>query len=201
MFSCCLKAPKWKESFLNLQLDRICEMRVELCFFLFSYICTDFFFFPLAKMKANLTSGMPENLEFCLLELSWCLGIWRKNNQSIIFCFKVMTEVFQHFTWSSCSSCGSVSQLCVSAIGTHVYGSLQCLFAMVLDISGSRAEFSVLLGNVSHLALDQILSICVSILGIVGHDCSSLARYKRQTKWTLQYQLFAVVIVSCYLYC
>lgn len=152
-------------------------------------------------MKANLTSGMPENLEFCLLELSWCLGIWRKNNQSIIFCFKVMTEVFQHFTWSSCSSCGSVSQLCVSAIGTHVYGSLQCLFAMVLDISGSRAEFCVLLGNVSHLALDQILSICVSILGIVGHDCSSLARYKRQTKWTLQYQLFAVVIVSCYLYC
>lgn len=73
--SCCLKAPKWKESFLNLQLDRICKMRVELCFFLlFSYICTDFFF-SLAKMKANLTSGMPENLEFCLLELSWCLGI------------------------------------------------------------------------------------------------------------------------------
>lgn len=72
---------------------------------------------------------------------------------------------------------------------------------MVLDISGSSAEFSVLLGNVSHLALDQILSICVSILGIVGRDCSSLARYKRQTKWTLQYQLFAVFIVSCYLYC
>lgn len=44
MFSCCLKAPKWKESFSNLQLDRVCKMRVELCFFLFSYICTDFFF-------------------------------------------------------------------------------------------------------------------------------------------------------------
>lgn len=44
------------------------NLQNELCFFLFSYICTDFF--SLAKMKANLTSGIPENLEFCLLELS-----------------------------------------------------------------------------------------------------------------------------------
>lgn len=47
-------------------------------------------------------------------------GDLKKNNQSIIFCFKVMTEVFQHFTWSSCSSCG-ISLTFVSLLLVHIF--------------------------------------------------------------------------------
>lgn len=52
--------------------------------FLPIFLYMHWFFFSLAKMKVNLTSGMPENLEFCLN----CLDVWgfeKTNNQSIIF--------------------------------------------------------------------------------------------------------------------
>lgn len=61
-----IKAPKG-ECFLNWQLDRICKMRVGLCFFLFTYITYALIFKKKKpKMKENLTSGMPENLEHIL---------------------------------------------------------------------------------------------------------------------------------------
>lgn len=85
--------------------------------YLYNNICTDFF---LLNMKAELTSGMPENTEVILFVCLFCLGIWgffKKNNQSGIFwyCFKIIIEVFQHFTLSYFLSCGnylSFSRFC-----------------------------------------------------------------------------------------
>lgn len=76
-FSCCHKAPKG-ECFLSWQLDRICKKRVGLCFFLFTYITYAlifFFFFLYLKWRRIWYLGCQL---LCLLELSWCLGIWKK---------------------------------------------------------------------------------------------------------------------------
>lgn len=66
----------------------------------------------------------------------------------------------------------SLSHLRVSGISivffflapSHVY--LKWYWTLI----SSHAEFSVLLGNVGHLALDQSQFICVNILGTFGHD-------------------------------
>ena len=75
--------------------------------FIYLYnICTDF----LLNMKDELTSGMPENTEVILFA---CFSIWGFffffNNKSGIFwyCFKIIIEVFQHFTLSNFLSCGN----------------------------------------------------------------------------------------------
>ena len=190
MFSCCHKSTKGRNAFINWQLDRICKMRVGLCFFLFTYITYALiFFFMVPKMKENFDIWDARKLRsyFCWLELSWCLGIWKKkNNQGIIFCFKMMSEVFQHFTRSSCPSCG----ICLSSLCFWYWYTFSWLHHVYLKwywtLISSHAGFSVLLGNVGHLALDQIQFIYVNILGTLGHDCRLLTRHKRQTKWTLQ---------------
>lgn len=119
------------------------------------------------KMKENLTSGMPENLEHILF--AWTVlvfGALKKNNWSIISCFKIMTEVFWHFTWSSCSSCGiCLSPSCFWYWYMFFLAPSSVSLKWYWILITSCAEFSVLLGNASHLALDQILFICVSILG------------------------------------
>lgn len=76
--SCCLKAPKWKRKLFKLAIGQNLQNESRALFLPPIFLYMHWFFFSLAKMKANLTSGMPENLEFCLLELSWCLGIWKK---------------------------------------------------------------------------------------------------------------------------
>jgi hypothetical protein len=81
MFSCCHKSTKGRNAFINWQLDRICKMRVGLCFFLFTYITYALiFFFMVPKMKENFDIWDARKLRsyFCWLELSWCLGIWKK---------------------------------------------------------------------------------------------------------------------------
>lgn len=84
--------------------------------FLLTYITYALIFF-LPKMKDDLTSGMPENIE--VIVCLFCFGIWGffKNNQNGIFwyCFKMSIDVFQHFTLSDFLSCGnylSLSFLC-----------------------------------------------------------------------------------------
>lgn len=84
-------------------LDRICNMRVGLYFlFLFTYITYALIFFILKMKDAR------KHRSYCLLVLFWYWG-GLKNNQSGIFwySFKIIIEVFQHFTLSNFLSCGN----------------------------------------------------------------------------------------------
>lgn len=90
-----------------------------------------------------------------LLVLFWYLGIL-KNNQSTIFwyCFKIIIEVFQHFTFSNFLSCGSsLSFSChlilVQIRFSHIFLTALNLYLKWYWIINFHAAYSVTLGNVS----------------------------------------------------
>lgn len=71
-----------------------------------------------------------------------------------MFCFKIMTEVFQHFTRSSCPSCGiCLSSPCFWYWYTFFFPFLALSHVYLKwywTLSSSHEEFAVLMGNVDH---------------------------------------------------
>lgn len=142
-------------SFKKMVIEQNLQYEGRALFLVFIYlynICTDFF---LLKMKDELTSGMPENRL-----LFTCFGIWgfKKNNQSEIswYCFKIIIEVFQHFTLSNFLSCGNSLSLIFMSPGLLVQIRFSHIFLTALHFCLKRywiisfcAEYSVTLGNVS----------------------------------------------------
>lgn len=101
--------------------------------FLFTYITYALIF--LLNMKDELTSGMPENTEVILFA---CFSTWefkKKNNQSGIFwyCFKIIIEVFQHFTLSNFLSCGNYLSLIFMSPDVLVQIRFSHIFLTVLN--------------------------------------------------------------------
>ena len=105
--------------FFLVAIGQNCNMKIGLYFlFLFTYITYALIFF-LLNMKDELTSGMPEHIEvilfacFVLVFGFFFFFFFFFNNQSGIFWygFKIITEVFQHFTLSNFLSCGNYFSL------------------------------------------------------------------------------------------
>lgn len=124
-------------------------------FFIYLYnICTDF----LLNMKDELTSGMPENTEVILFACFSIWGFFFFNNQSGIFwyCFKIIIEVFQHFTLSNFLSCGNYLSLIFMSPDVLVQIRFSHIFLTALNFylkqywfNSFCAEYSVTLGNLS----------------------------------------------------
>lgn len=138
-------------------------MRVGLYFlFLFTYITYALiFFFFLLKMKDDLTSGMPENIEVivCLVVFFFFLvfGDFKKiiiKSGIFWYCSKISIEVFQHFTLSNFLSCGNAlifmsPDEMVQIRFSHIFLTALNFYLKWYWIISFCAEYPVTLGNVS----------------------------------------------------
>lgn len=115
-------------------------------------------FFFLLKMKDDLTSGMPENIEVivCLVLFFLVFGAFKKIIKSGIFwyCSKISIEVFQHFTLSNFLSCGNAlifmsPDEMVQIRFSHIFLTALNFYLKWYWIISFCAEYPVTLGNIS----------------------------------------------------